>query len=86
MMYACNNIKDCADGRDENKCKDHLCPNGMFKCGLKKANGKPYTKLFMPCIPDFYVCDEYDDCPGIEDQKDCWNLIHQCNLFSMHNI
>ena len=71
MIYACNGVKDCADGRDEKKCKDHVCPYGMFTCGFLKANGKPYKKPFALCIPDFWVCDDYEDCPGLEDQKDC---------------
>ena len=71
MIYACDGMKDCADGRDEKKCKDHVCPYGMFKCGLKKANGKPYTQSFALCIPYWYVCDTYQGCPGNEDEEDC---------------
>jgi Low-density lipoprotein receptor domain class A len=56
----CDNIKDCAQGEDENECK--FCERDEFRC---LSNDK--------CIPDKWRCDQYDDCLDGSDESDCFD-------------
>ncbi|XP_055693530.1 uncharacterized protein LOC129795967 isoform X2 [Lutzomyia longipalpis] len=58
LQWKCDNIKDCADGDDEENCK--FCETNEFRC---VSNEK--------CIPDKWRCDHYKDCPDDSDEMDC---------------
>lgn len=58
QQWRCDNIKDCANGEDEEHCK--FCEQDEFKC---TENDK--------CIPDDWRCDQYKDCPSGSDELDC---------------
>lgn len=60
QQWRCDNIKDCANGDDEDNCK--FCEQDEFKC---TENDK--------CIPDDWRCDQYKDCPGGSDELDCFD-------------
>ncbi|XP_059608189.1 uncharacterized protein LOC132256028 [Phlebotomus argentipes] len=58
LQWKCDNIKDCAEGDDEENCK--FCETNEFRC---VSNEK--------CIPDKWRCDRYKDCPDSSDELDC---------------
>lgn len=60
QTWRCDNIKDCANGDDEDNCK--FCEQDEFKC---TENDK--------CIPIDWRCDQYKDCPSGTDELDCFD-------------
>lgn len=58
QQWRCDNIKDCAQGDDEDSCK--FCEQDEFKCADTDK-----------CIPADWRCDQYKDCKDGSDELDC---------------
>ena len=65
--YACDTIRHCADGSDENAnyCAFHACLPSEFKC----ANGR--------CVHALERCDRVDQCGDASDESNC--VYPQCD-------
>lgn len=56
--FRCDNIRDCANGDDEDECK--FCNYDEFKCLSDQK-----------CISEKWLCDGYADCDDSSDETNC---------------
>ncbi|XP_070490545.1 uncharacterized protein [Chironomus tepperi] len=60
LKWRCDNIRDCANGDDEDECK--FCNYDEFKCLSDQM-----------CISEKWLCDDFDDCSDGSDETNCDN-------------
>ncbi|CAG9809337.1 unnamed protein product [Chironomus riparius] len=58
LKWRCDNIRDCANGDDEDECK--FCNYDEFKCLSDQS-----------CISEKWLCDGFDDCLDGSDETNC---------------
>ncbi|XP_005107426.1 low-density lipoprotein receptor-related protein 8 [Aplysia californica] len=71
LLLVCNDLALVSSRPQQNPRRNHrpgarrsgsnrdICGGGQFRCGDNS------------CIPYFWRCDEDNDCPGAEDERDC---------------
>lgn len=63
LQWQCDQIKDCANGEDEDGCMFCIHPDD-FRC---RSNDK--------CIPEYKRCNQFIDCIDKSDEEDCQEYV-----------